>query len=59
MQATSRENLANLLLAQLPEPARKKLTDGLAPVELRLHDVLCEPGDRIRNIFFPSTAVFR
>jgi len=53
VQATSRESPANLLLAQLTESARKKVIGHLAPVELRLHDVLCEPGDRIRDVYFP------
>lgn len=53
MQVPSRDDPANLLLAALPEPGRLKLIRNLAPVELRLHDVLCEPGDRIRHVYFP------
>ena len=52
MEATSRDH-SNLLLAALPDADRLRLTGNHAPVDLTLHDVLNESGDRIRHVYFP------
>jgi CRP-like cAMP-binding protein len=56
VQASSRDQPANLLLAALPEAARAKFTRGMTTVDLRLHEVLCEAGDRILHAYFPIDA---
>ena len=56
MQASSRDQPANSLLAALPEAARLKLTRDMTAVDLRLHEVLCEAGDRIFHVYFPIDA---
>ena len=52
MEAISRDH-SNLLLAALPLADQLRLTGDHAPVDLALHDVLCEPGDRIRHVYLP------
>jgi hypothetical protein len=43
----------NLLLAELPAAARRRLLARREPVELELEQILIEPGQRIRHVFFP------
>jgi CRP-like cAMP-binding protein len=43
----------NLLLAALPAAARRRLLARREPVELELTQILIEPGQRIRHVFFP------
>jgi CRP-like cAMP-binding protein len=43
----------NLLLAALPVKDRRHLIAGCEEVDLVLADVLFEPGDRVRQVFFP------
>jgi CRP-like cAMP-binding protein len=47
------EHNANLLLAALPPEELALMLRLLDPVEVEVGDVLCEPGDPIRHVYFP------
>jgi len=47
----------NRLLASLPRKSYRELLPGLAAVTLDFGDVLYEPGDRIRDVYFPGRSV--
>jgi len=46
----------NLLLAGLGAGDRRRLMALCEPVELGFEDVLCEAGDRIRHVYFPTAS---
>ena len=46
--------IVNKLLAALPPKEYQHLVTDLEPVELTLGDILYEPGELIRHIYFPS-----
>jgi CRP-like cAMP-binding protein len=48
--------IANSLLATLSREDYRSLLDALEPVMLTVGQVLYEPGDRIRHVYFPSDA---
>jgi CRP-like cAMP-binding protein len=48
----------NLLLATLPGAERRQLIARCEPVELTLGEVLCEQGDQIRHVYFPTGSFF-
>jgi CRP-like cAMP-binding protein len=50
----TRATAKNRLLAALPGRDRRHLLDGCAEVDLTLSDVIYEPGQRIRQVFFPT-----
>ena len=47
----------NHLLAVLPESERHRLTPQLEPYYLPLGKALYESGDRLENVYFPTTAI--
>jgi len=49
----SRDDRSNQLLALLSAQDRLRITRDEAPVDLVLHQILCEAGDRIRHVYFP------
>ena len=53
MATTIRASSGNLLLAGLPEDDRLRLVGAHPPVDLTFSETLCEPGDRIRHVYFP------
>ena len=48
---------ANRLLAALPRRDYLKVLGSLEPVSLRFGEVLYEPGDRIRHVYFPDNSL--
>jgi len=57
MRNVGRASLSNSLLEALPARKRKSLVSRLEPVTLTFGDVLLEPGERIRHVFFPGNSV--
>ena len=49
--------ILNSLLAALPRKAYLRLLPGLTPVELVFGEVLYEPGEPIREVYFPSCSL--
>ena len=47
----------NSLLAGLPRSSYRAILPALTPVSLMFGDVLYEPGDRIRDVYFPGRSV--
>ena len=49
--------IPNSLLAALPRKTYLRLLPGLVPVELVFGEVLYEPGDPIRDVYFPDRSL--
>ncbi|WP_150047975.1 Crp/Fnr family transcriptional regulator [Methylomonas rhizoryzae] len=47
----------NQLLNALPSPEYQRLQPYLEPIELRLGDVIYEPGDKLQHVYFPTTCI--
>jgi CRP-like cAMP-binding protein len=53
----SRATTENQLLAALPSKDYARLASGLEPVTVTSGEVLYEPGERIREVYFPDNCV--
>lgn len=51
------ERVANRLLAALPAKEYQRLLPELEEVNLPFAEILCEPGERIRYIYFPNDSI--
>ena len=53
MATASQDHGGNLLLAGLSAADRGRLIRDDPPIDLRLHQILSEPGEKVRQVFFP------
>jgi len=56
-RASKRERVPNSVLAALPRPVYDSLKSGLETVKLKFGEILYEPGEVIRNVYFPSDSL--
>jgi CRP-like cAMP-binding protein len=49
--------LGNFILSALPAADYERIASSLTPVSLRLGDILFEPGERVRQIYFPIASL--
>jgi CRP-like cAMP-binding protein len=57
MSLTSDQQIENKLLAALPVEEYESLKPYLEPVSLALGDILFEPPELIRNVYFPTNSI--
>lgn len=57
MTRTAKHLIRNRLLAALPDEEYELLRPDLEPVSLSLGEILFEPPDRIRNVYFPTSSI--
>jgi CRP-like cAMP-binding protein len=57
MPVPKRSAIANSLLAALPRMEYQRLADGFEPVMLTFGEVLYEPRDPIRHVYFPGNSL--
>lgn len=55
MLPVKRTTVANRLLAGLPGKELQQLLANCETIELTFGEVLCEPAERIRHVYFPTT----
>jgi CRP-like cAMP-binding protein len=53
MLAPKRVSIVNLLLASLPSKEYQNFLARCEPVELVISEILGEPGEQVRNVYFP------
>jgi CRP-like cAMP-binding protein len=56
MPPTKPASAANRLLADLPSKDRQRFLAGCEPVELVFAEVLAEPGEHLRQVYFPTAS---
>jgi CRP-like cAMP-binding protein len=54
---TTRTRSGNLLLAALPSTDHARLESALEPVTITYGEVLYEPGERMRHVYFPENCL--
>ena len=57
MRVADRVPVANRLLAALPRAEYRRLLADLEPVTLAFGEILYEPGDAIRHVYFPNDSL--
>jgi CRP-like cAMP-binding protein len=57
VQPLTREPIANSVLAALPRRSYESLNSGLKTVRLTFGEVLYEPGQEIRHVYFPCDSL--
>lgn len=57
MPVPKQSAIANSLLAALPRREYQRLADGLEPVTLTFGEVLYEPGETTRHVYFPNESL--
>jgi len=57
MHVPNRDAPANSLLAALPRKDYRRLIDELEPVALTYSEVLYEPGEKIKYVYFPTNSL--
>ena len=57
MSPAARTPVVNRLFDALPRTARRAVLEQSELIELTFGDVLCEPGARIRDVYFPTTSL--
>ena len=50
------DSFNNRLLASLPDEDRRRVLAGCEPIELVFSDVLIQPGEGIRHVYFPTNS---
>ena len=57
MPPTILPTVVNRLLASLPRAEYKRLSPYLKPIALIFGEVVYEPGDTIKNVYFPNDSI--
>lgn len=57
MSSKAEQRMENKLLAALPDEEYQRLKPGLEPLTLALGEILFEPPDIIRSVYFPTSAL--